>query len=107
MMESERGTRVANLSTAEANASDRRLRRLWFGVLSSALCVSLACSSDKKQPTTQPTTQPTSVRERQDAALRDPFGYKPDFESRDVSGGKITEFDGAGMKKDIDHVLNP
>jgi hypothetical protein len=39
--------------------------------------------------------------------MHDPFGYKPDFEGRDVSGGNLSEFDRPGMKRDIDHVLNP
>ena len=70
-----------------------------------ALCVAAAaggCSSDKRQPS----TQPTSMRERQDAALRDPFGYKPDM-SRDVSGGDTGHLDREGLKKDLNNVFNP
>jgi hypothetical protein len=108
MMETERRTHNAERGTGSADASHRRRRRLWFCVLSSALGVPMACSSDK-QSTTQPAqpARPSSVSERQDAALRDPFGYKPEFESRDVSGGGLGEFRGDEMKRDIDNVLNP
>jgi hypothetical protein len=98
-----RRTQNAERRTADPDARHRRLRRLWFCVLSSAVCVSVGCSSDRKQPT----TQPASLSERQDAALRDPFGYKPTFEHRDVSGGGLGEFQGDEMKRDIDNVLNP
>ncbi len=67
------------------------------------VCMSLlaGCASDKK-----PTTRPTSMSERQDAALRDPFGYKPDM-SRDVSGGDIGHLDRDALKKDVNNVFNP
>ncbi len=67
------------------------------------VCLSLmaGCAADKK-----PTTRPASMRERQDAALRDPFDYKPDM-SRDVSGGDIGHLDREGLKKDLNNVLNP
>jgi hypothetical protein len=70
------------------------------------ICVHLwfvpGCASDKKPPT----TQPSSMSQRQDAALRDPFGYKPDM-NRDVSGGDIGHLDRAGLKKDLNNVFNP
>ena len=59
-------------------------------------------SKDKKAPT----TQPSSMQDRQDAALRDPFNYKPDM-SRDVSGGDIGHLDRDGLKKDLNNVFNP
>ena len=64
--------------------------------------LSPGCASDKKKPT----TQPSSMSQRQDAALRDPFGYKPDM-SRDVSGGDIGHLDREGLKKDLNNVFNP
>ena len=76
--------------------------------VSVCICVHLwllsACSSDK-----QPTTRPASVRERQDAALADPFGYSPDMNSSDtdISGGKVNELNRGALRKDLDHVLNP
>ena len=60
------------------------------------------CASDN----TGPTTRPATVRDRQDAALRDPFGYKV-MQDEDVSGGKLHEFKGDAMKRDLDNVLNP
>jgi hypothetical protein len=76
--------------------------------LSVFVCVHLwlvaGCSWDSQK---QPATRPSGVAERQDAALRDPFGYSPNMDQRDVSGGSLGNYDRAGMKRDIDHVLNP
>jgi len=47
------------------------------------------------------------VADRQDAALKDPFGYSPDMSGSDSSSGDIGKFDREGMRKDLDHVLNP
>ncbi|MGH7213363.1 MAG: hypothetical protein ACREIT_01080 [Tepidisphaeraceae bacterium] len=63
----------------------------------------LACSDNNKEPT----TRPSNMRERQDAALRDPFGYSPEMGNSDISGGGLSEFDKEGFKRDLDHVLNP
>ena len=73
---------------------------LWF------LVMTTGCASDNGK---LPTTRPTSMRERQDAALRDPFSYKPGVgaEDQDISGGDLGHFDKGAMKRDIDHVLNP
>jgi len=71
------------------------------------LAVLLAgCASDKKSA---PTTRPATVKDRQEAALRDPMGYSPNMNSpdTDISGGKLHELDRGAMRKDIDHVLNP
>jgi hypothetical protein len=79
----------------------RRLLSFWL--LASGLWLLLpGCASSDKQPT----TQPTSVTQRQDDALRDPFGYKPDM-NRDISGGDIGHLDRDGLKKDLNNVLNP
>ena len=58
---------------------------------------------------THPTTQPTSAADRQDAAMRDPFGYKPDMsDSNNISGGGgVSDYDRKAMRKDLDHVFNP
>jgi hypothetical protein len=77
--------------------------------LSVFICVHLwflsGCSTDnKKHP---PATQPTGVRERQEAALKDPFGYSPNMERTDVSGGSISNYNRAEMRKDVNDVLNP
>jgi hypothetical protein len=50
--------------------------------------------------------QPTA-RERQDRAMKDPFGYKPDWSNTSVSGGGTADLDKDGLKRDLDHVLNP
>ncbi len=60
------------------------------------------CWSNKKQPT----TRPASMRDRQNQALADPFGYKV-TEEEDISGGKLHEYKKDSMKRDLDHVLNP
>ena len=81
--------------------------------ISVCICVHLwllvssgGCASDNGK---HATTKPTSMRERQDAALRDPFSYKPGLgtEDQDISGGDIGHYDKGGMKRDIDHVFNP
>lgn len=46
------------------------------------------------------------MRDRQDQALRDPFGYKVTGDD-DVSGGKLHEYKKDSMKKDLNDVLNP
>jgi hypothetical protein len=54
-----------------------------------------------------PSTRPGNTRQRQDAALRDPFEYKPDMGEQDISGGNVGNLDRGGMRRDMDHVLNP
>ena len=60
------------------------------------------CADTNKQPTTRPLT----MKEKQDAMLRDPMGYKDD-DKYNISGGKINEFDKSAFKRDVDNVLNP
>lgn len=48
-----------------------------------------------------------TAQERQDRALRDPFGYKPDWSGTGVSGGGTAELDKEALRKDLDHVFNP
>ncbi len=48
-----------------------------------------------------------SMRERQDAALRDPFNYGSESKPRSVSGGSTSEFDRDEFKRDVNRVLNP
>lgn len=57
--------------------------------------------------TQQPTTQPSTMYERQEQALKDPYGYNPDLKNdkNRVSGNG--EFDRDGLKRDWDHVINP
>ena len=61
--------------------------------------------------TTGPTSRPMSATERQDQALRDPFGYGPkegsDSNMPNVTGGGTKDFDRKGFDRDVDRVLNP
>jgi hypothetical protein len=53
-----------------------------------------------------PTTRPVGIRERQDEALRDPFGY----DNKDiptVTGEKEGGFDNQGFRRDLQRVFNP
>jgi len=52
-------------------------------------------------------TSDTSMRDRQDAAMKDPFHYSPDMERTDVSGGSLGNFNGKAFGKDLDDVINP
>ena len=56
------------------------------------------CSDGGNKPTAQ---------ERQDRALRDPFGYKPDWSDTSISGGGTTDLDKEGLRKDLKNVLDP
>ena len=47
-----------------------------------------------------------TMRQRQDAAIEDPFGYRAG-EMPPVTSGKINEFDEKGFKRDVDRVLSP
>lgn len=74
-------------------------------ILHSALCICLlaGCSRQGQQPASRPST----ARDRQDQALRDPFGYSPDVEGTDISGGGLSGFDRDGFRKDMKNVLDP
>jgi hypothetical protein len=67
------------------------------------LVLPLGCTSS------HPTTQPTTASQRQDAAMRDPFGYKPDMsDSNTISGdGDVGHYDRKAMRKDLNDVFNP
>lgn len=87
-------------------ASIRRMKVLGVGaVLATVMVWSAGCESS------QPTTRPLSVSERQDRALKDPMGYRPDFgEDRvngGVSGGGIGDLDKKGLERDLKSVFNP
>lgn len=80
-------------------------RRLSLCVLHFAFCVGfIGCA---KGPTTQPTTRPSTLQQRQDKALHDPFGYSPDTEQTDISGGGLTDFDRDGFNRDLKNALDP
>jgi hypothetical protein len=53
---------------------------------------------------------PPSMKQKQAQVANDPISYKPDNENTqpyDISGGGINNFDSKGIKKDLDHVLDP
>jgi len=56
---------------------------------------------------TGPTTRPDSVHERQEQAMRDPFGYSSDTGKADISGGGLSDFDREGFNRDLKNVLDP
>ena len=89
------------------DANVARSYRPYFSLLPFAFSLTIGCADTKG-----PTTRPVSVRDRQNNALRDPFGYGPKDEvgASDmprVSSGKINEFDEKGFKRDVNRVLNP
>lgn len=51
-------------------------------------------------------TQDAAV-ERQDKALKDPFGYSPDLKKSDMTVTGNGSFDKEALKRDVDHVVNP
>lgn len=66
--------------------------------------LTMACQPQGKP---EPATRPSSLADRSQKALKDPFGYSPEFEKSDVSGGGMMEFDQDGFNRDMDNVLNP
>jgi hypothetical protein len=74
-------------------------------MMSFASLGAIGCADTNKNG--QPTTRPMSVRERQEAALKDPFNYGNDNETIDVSGGDTQTLDKKALKRDIDTVFNP
>jgi len=69
---------------------------LLFGLL-----IVVGCANNRA------TTKPTDSYDRQNAAMRDPFDYKPDMNEQDISGGDLGHLDRGAMRRDVDHVLNP
>ena len=80
-------------------------------LLASGFCLAclapLAGCKQKNAETAQPATRPATLRDRQDKALKDPFGYSPDMGTTDISGGGLTGFDKDGFGKDMKNVLDP
>jgi hypothetical protein len=68
---------------------------------------SAGCSS---QSSNQPTTRPSGGYDRQEQAIKDPFGYTPDVRNSDTTrtgSSGVGEWDREGLKKDLEHVFNP
>lgn len=85
-----------------------RARRPWlpFRFLLSALCICVFAGCAKKGDP-GPTSRPSTLRDRQDRALKDPFGYSPEVDRTDISGGGLSGFDREGFGKDMKNVLDP
>jgi hypothetical protein len=71
-------------------------------ILACAYCFSAGCVDIKSNDETR-----TTMRQRQDAALQDPFSVEPDQSGYDVSGGDIRTLDRKALKRDLDTVFNP
>ena len=66
-----------------------------------ALLLLPSCAKQRQGPTTRPAT----AQKSSDRALKDPFGYKPDWSGTGVSGGGTHELDQEGLRRDIDNVF--
>ena len=60
----------------------------------------VGCSSNS------PTPPPETFNDRQQAALKDPMGYKVP-PTPDVSDGNTTTFDKSGFQRDLNDAVNP
>ncbi len=102
-----------NLVEPQMNADERRSEKertalSAFIRVHLRLIILLALAGCSANQGKHPSTQPSDAYDRQQAALRDPFGYRPEMDHpEDISGGSLGNYDKAGMKRDIDHVLNP
>ncbi len=78
-------------------------RTSWIAFPASAACaVVMALQLSGCGPSSQPTAQ-----DRQDKALKDPFGYSPDLKNSDMTVSGHSDFDKQELKRDVDHVINP
>lgn len=77
----------------------------FFCLLPTAFCLP-GCA----QSSGQPTTRPAGSYDRQEQAIKDPFGYTPDVRNSDTTrtgNSGIGEWDREGFRKDLEHVFNP
>jgi hypothetical protein len=72
--------------------------RRWIGPM---ICVGVfamaGCAPDKSG----------NMTDRQDAAMRNPFGYSPDMDRTDITGGGVGNFNQHAVGKDLNDVFNP
>ncbi len=68
--------------------------------------LALSLSACSKKGTT-PGARAATTRERQDRALKDPFGYKPDWRDAYISGGDDADLSKDGFQRDLGHVIMP
>lgn len=87
------------------NSMKNRFSPSWMislSVVPSAFILLMGCAEQKG-----PTTRPESTYERQDRAMRDPFGYSTETGKADISGGGIGDFDREGFNRDLKNVFDP
>ena len=85
-----------------------RCRRLFFIIHHASLIILVILAGcTQHAATTQPTTRPGSVHDRQEQAMRDPFGYSAETGKADISGGGLSDFDREGFNRDLKNVLDP
>jgi hypothetical protein len=89
--------------------SARMLLSVTFYVFTFYVCPFYALAGCTSSQNGQPTTRPSGGYDRQERAIKDPFGYSPDVRNSDSTGSKsgLGEFDREGLRKDLDHVFNP
>ena len=68
-----------------------------------ALLCSVGCAAKQDAPTTRPLT----AAERSDKAIRDPFGYSPDFSDTDSGSGAAADLDRKALNRDLGNVIMP
>jgi hypothetical protein len=82
-----------------------------FGAMARTfLTVAALALTGCSQQSGQPTTRPSGTYDRQEQAIKDPFGYTPDVRNSDTTrtgSSGIGEWDREGLKKDLEHVFNP
>ena len=86
---------------------DRRafaLRSSDFWLLAAAFFVLLAGCAAKQEG---PTTRPSTAAERSDKALKDPFGYSPDWSDTETGHSGTADLDRKGLRRDLGHVIMP
>jgi hypothetical protein len=100
-----RGTKAQRHEGTKGNARSRFFLPLCLRafVPFCLLLLATGCSYESKSD-----PPPMTLREKQEAALKDPMNYKPEEEKPyDISGGGINNLDKKALKRDLDHALDP
>ena len=84
-------------------------RRMTLAACCAALSLTLSACAGKGGADAK---RPETAQERQDRAMKDPFGYKPDWSDTSVGGRGsgsrgVADLDKDGLKKDLGHVIMP
>lgn len=93
--------RAASLRQAGRAGNSSIVRLAGAGLLVCGFVWIPGCAHDSS------TTQPSTMYDRQQQALRDPFGYNPNLKKSDMSVSGNGEFDKQGLQRDVNDVLNP